>query len=72
MLYGMFGSSHYGYAEMWQVNSSWSALAITVLIILILEINAIFGKLGPMESVKGVIHSSLGLTLLLYIILYCC
>ncbi len=72
MLYGMFGSSHYGYAEMWQVNPSWSALTIAVLIILIIEFNSIYGKLGPMTSVKGVIHSSFALTIILYLILYCC
>jgi len=39
----------------------YAALAIVVL----LELNAIFGKQGPMASVKGVIHCSLALTLIL-------
>ncbi len=36
-------------------------------IILLLEINAIMGKQGPMTSVKGVIHMGLLLTLVLYL-----
>ncbi|MFT5136459.1 MAG: putative membrane protein [Arenicella sp.] len=42
-------------------NGFYIALAIVVL----LELNAIFGKQGPMASVKGVIHSSLALTAIL-------
>ena len=42
-------------------NGFYIALAIVV----ILEVNAIVGKQGPMASVKGVIHSSLGLTAIL-------
>lgn len=37
-------------------------LWIGIAIIVALEINALAGKLGPMTTVKGVIHSSLGLT----------
>ncbi|MCR8923630.1 urate hydroxylase PuuD [Dasania sp. GY-MA-18] len=35
-------------------------IAVLALVVL-LELNAIFGKLGPMASVKGVIHSSIAL-----------
>ena len=34
--------------------------------VLILEGNAIFGKQGPLTSVKGVISYSIGLTVVLY------
>lgn len=37
-------------------------LWIGIAIIVALEINALVGKQGPMTTVKGVIHSSLGLT----------
>jgi len=37
-------------------------LWIGIAIIVLLEANALFGKQGPMTTVKGVIHSSLGLT----------
>ncbi len=40
-------------------NGLMAALALAVL----LELNAIFGKMGPMASVKGVIHMSLLLTI---------
>jgi hypothetical protein len=40
-----------------------------ILIILALEANALFGKTGPMTSVKGVIHCSLALTVLLWVLL---
>ncbi|MCU0988472.1 MAG: urate hydroxylase PuuD [Xanthomonadales bacterium] len=43
------------------------SLLVVFGIILLLEINAIKGKTGPMTSVKGVIHMGLLLTLLLYL-----
>ena len=42
---------------------------VAIAIILLLELNALFGKLGPITTVKGVIHSSLGLTAALYLLL---
>jgi len=39
-------------------NGLMAALALMVLI----QLNAMFGKMGPMASVKGVIHLSLALT----------
>ena len=41
-------------------------LGIIMLIILLLEANAIFGKQGPLTTVKGVIICSIGLTAVLY------
>jgi hypothetical protein len=41
-------------------------LGLLTLIILGLELNAIKGKLGPMTTVKGVIHCGLGLLVVLY------
>lgn len=41
-------------------------LSVVTAIILLLELNAIKGKLGPMTTVKGVIHSGLGLLVVLY------
>ncbi len=43
------------------------AMAVVVLIILALEGNSIKGKMGPMASVVGVIHSGVGLTAVLLI-----
>ena len=46
----------------------YALIAVTV-VILILELNAVKGKMGLMTSVKGVIHCGLGLTVLLYLLL---
>lgn len=45
-------------------------LIIAAVIIALLEVNALVGKLGPLASVVGVIHCSLGLTAVLMAILY--
>lgn len=62
MLFGMLAAAHY--ANPASQNAFYTAAAIIVL----LELNAIFGKLGPLKSIPGVIHSSLGLTLVIWAI----
>ena len=47
-------------------DASTVGLAVVMLVILVLEGNAIFGKQGPMTKVSGVIGCSLGLTAVLY------
>ena len=64
MLFGMLGSKHL-YIEDVSAAGFW----VCMLIIIVLEANALFGKTGPMTTVKGVIHSSIGLTALLWAIL---
>ena len=64
MLLGMLGSKHLALPEM-----SATGLGACILIILLLEANALFGKTGPMTSVKGVIHCSLGLTVVIWALL---
>jgi uncharacterized membrane protein len=63
MLFGMLGSKHM------YIDASATSLYICLAIIALLELNALFGKTGPMTSVKGVIHSSIGLTVALWAIL---
>lgn len=46
--------------------SAGPVMGATTLLILLIELNAIKGKLGPMASVKGVIHCGLGLLVVLY------
>jgi len=41
-------------------------LGVITLIILLIELNAIKGKIGPMATVKGVIHCGVGLLVVLY------
>ncbi|MEM0952900.1 MAG: urate hydroxylase PuuD [Pseudomonadota bacterium] len=61
MLFGMIGSGHLYMPDI----SSTSVYAALGLIVL-LEINAIFGKMGPMASVVGVIHSSFALVAVIW------
>lgn len=46
--------------------SSGPVMGVTGGLILLLELNAIKGKLGPLTTVKGVIHCSLALLVVLY------
>lgn len=43
-----------------------AVMGVTTTLILLLELNAIKGKLGPLTTVKGVIHCGLGLLVVLY------
>jgi hypothetical protein len=77
MLLGMLGSSHGGSQAGNSVVSSNAALntaletagiggmttglMIVLALVVLLQLNGIFGKVGPMASVKGVIHSSIAL-----------
>jgi uncharacterized membrane protein len=64
MLFGMLGSKH-----LFIEGAGGTGFYACVVIILLLEANALFGKLGPMASVKGVIHASLGLTAAMWALL---
>jgi len=68
MLWGMLGSKHgaYSMAGMQGVGLVDLGFLIPVILVIVLELNAIFGKMGPMASVKGVIHSSIGLTVVMF------
>ena len=64
MLFGMLGSKHL-YIEGADGLGFYACIAI----ILLIEANALFGKTGPMTSVKGVIHCSIGLTAAMWALL---
>jgi len=64
MLLGMLGSKHLYIADI-----STTGLGACLAIIVALEANALFGKLGPMASVKGVIHSSIALAAIIWALL---
>lgn len=57
MLFGMLGSKHLFIAD-----AGGTGFYAAVALIVLLQANAIFGKTGPMTSVKGVIHCSIALT----------
>ena len=63
MLLGMLASKHLPLA------GSSTGLYLAMGLIVLLEINAIVGKQGPMTSVKGVIHMSLLLTVVTWALL---
>lgn len=71
MLLGMLGSFHgVGPASHLVMTSGfslglWIVLGLTAL----LEINAVVGKPGPMASVMGVIHSSIALVIVFFLLL---
>ena len=72
MLLGMLGSKHLvgpGTYAMGVPEYGIAGLAIALIIVLLLELNAILGKMGPMASVKGVIHCSVGLTIIFLLLL---
>ncbi|MFT5033579.1 MAG: putative membrane protein [Bermanella sp.] len=62
MLIGMIGSFHGTGAASYGVDSLPMGFWIVMALILALQANAIFGKTGPMTTVKGVIHCSIALT----------
>ena len=63
MLFGMLASKHL------PVDASAIGFGACVALILALEVNALFGKTGPMTSVKGVVHCSIGLTVIVWALL---
>jgi uncharacterized membrane protein len=65
MLFAMLGSMHPSVNHAISTN----AFAACLLLVVLLEANGLFGKTGPMTSVKGVIHCSIGLTLIMWLLL---
>jgi uncharacterized membrane protein len=66
MLYAMLASKHGMASGMMTMDIGDVGFVLALAIILLLEANAIFGKTGPIASVKGVIHSSLLLTVVIF------
>ena len=64
MLFFMGSSAHLSNGLV--TEASVVGLGVILLIILLLEANAIIGKQGPLTSVRGVIACSVGLTAVLY------
>lgn len=66
MLYAMLASKHGMASGMMAMDFGDVGFGIALAIILLLEVNAVVGKTGPIASVKGVIHSSLLLTVVIF------
>ena len=67
MLYFMVAHMHGGGAQGTGDLAGWS-LWVAIVIVLALEANALWGKLGPITTVRGVITSSLALTVVLGVV----
>ena len=63
MLFFMGSSAHYAHGGL---SGNNMALVVALVIIAALELNSIFGKQGPMTTVRGVVLSGLGLTAVLW------
>ena len=69
MLIGMMGSFHGTGAASYGTSSLPLGLWVALALIAALQLNAIFGKTGPMTTVKGVVHCSIGLTVVILALL---
>jgi uncharacterized membrane protein len=68
MLFFMASSVHLGGLQMSIHSIGLTSLVLAFGLILALELNGIFGKTGPFTSVRGVIHSGILLTVVLYVL----
>ena len=68
VLFCMLGSPHLGYqsGHLLAAQGGGLGLYLALLLVVLLEFNAWFGKLGPLASIRGVIHMSLALAAALY------
>jgi uncharacterized membrane protein len=65
MLLFMGAASHLPLVSQDGLSNYTLPLIVSTVVIALLEANAIFGKLGPLASIKGVIHCGLGLAVAL-------
>lgn len=73
MLFGMLAGPHaagYSTDHLFATGGVGVGFYVVLAIIAALEANALFGKTGPLTTVKGVIHCSLALTAVLYGLLF--
>ena len=72
MAMGMLAGPHLsaGYGDAILGGTGGIDLWIVLAMIVLIEVNALFGKQGPMTSVVGVIHCSVVLTAIMGVILY--
>jgi uncharacterized membrane protein len=68
MLFFMASSVHLGGIQVSIMSVGLMPLVLIFGLIAVLQLNGMFGKTGPMTSVKGVLHSSVLLTAVLYIL----
>lgn len=71
MAYCMLASPHVGYGadHLLSASGGGAGLYAALAVVAALEVNGLMGKQGPMTTVKGVIHSSIGLTVVVVALL---
>ncbi|WP_096085301.1 urate hydroxylase PuuD [Agaribacterium haliotis] len=71
MAFCMLASPHLGYSADYLVAASGLGLGfwIACALIIAVELNAIFGKMGPIASIRGVIHMSLAFAAAIFCLL---
>ena len=71
MAFCMLASPHLGYSADYLVSANGGGLGLiaAVLLTVLLQANAMFGKMGPIASIRGVIHMSLALTAVFFLLL---
>ncbi|HLS97700.1 MAG: urate hydroxylase PuuD [Porticoccaceae bacterium] len=71
MAFAMLASPHLGYSAGHLLNASGGGLGmyLALALIALLEVNALVGKQGPLTTVKGVIHCSIGLAVVMVLLL---
>ncbi|MBX2808278.1 MAG: urate hydroxylase PuuD [Cellvibrionaceae bacterium] len=69
MAFGMLVGAHWT-GQGYGTETGGIGFIIAVILILLLELNGLFGKQGPLTTVKGVIHCSLALTAVVVALLY--
>ncbi|TVZ39974.1 hypothetical protein P886_4390 [Alteromonadaceae bacterium 2753L.S.0a.02] len=70
MAFCMLASPHLGYNahHLLAVEGGGLGMWLSLLLIALLEVNAVLGKPGPIASIRGVIHMSLALTAVIFVI----
>ncbi|MBX2849681.1 MAG: hypothetical protein KTR16_15265 [Acidiferrobacterales bacterium] len=68
MAFCMLASPHLGYSvdHVLSGGGLGPGLWVSLLIVLALQLNGLFGKMGPMASIRGIIHLSLALSVVIY------
>ena len=71
MAFCMLASPHLGYSADYLVSANGGGLGLiaAALLAVLLQANAMFGKMGPIASIRGVIHMSLALTAVFFLLL---
>ena len=71
MVFCMLASSHLGYSAEYLLaaNGGGLGLGLAIGLVVLAQLNALFGKLGPLASIRGVVHMSLALAAAIFCLL---